>query len=107
MRISVNVLGIEANDVEQLANAIHALLGRTDAMDDHGLGNNLADRHTRIERCIRILEDELHVAAHILELGLVHLGDIFALKVHLAGRRRVEVHDGAAGGGLTATGFAH
>ena len=107
MRVAVDMLRIETDDIEQLSNALDALLGRTDTVDHHGLGDDLADGHTRIEGRVGILEDELHVAAHGLELFLVHLGNVFALEVHLAGGRRIEIHDGAASGGLAATGLAY
>ena len=74
-------------------------------MDRHGLGDDLADGHARVEGRIGILEDELHLAAHVLDLMLVHLGDIAALEEHLAGGGLGEPHDGTAGGGLAAAGL--
>ena len=76
-------------------------------MNGHGLGNDLADGHTRIQRSIGILEDELHLATHVLDLMLAHLGNIFALEEHLTGGRLGQTHDGAARGGLTATRLAN
>ena len=105
VRVAVDVLGIEADHVKQLANALDTLLGSADAVNDHRLGDDLTDGHTGVQGCIGILEDELHLSAHGLELLLVHLGDVATLEVNLAGGRRIEVHDGATGGGLTATGL--
>ena len=106
VRIAVDVLGVQADDVQQLADALNALLLGTHAMNGHGLGDDLAYGHTRIERSIGVLEDELHLATHVLDLMLAHLGNIFALEEHLTCRRLGQAHDGAARGGLTATRLA-
>ena len=100
------MLGIQTDDVQQLADALDTLLLGTHAMNGHGLGDDLADGHTGIERSIGILEDELHLATHILDLVLAHLGNVFALEEHFACRRLGQTHDGAARGGLTATRLA-
>ena len=107
MRIAVDVLGVQSNDVEKLADALNALLLGTHAMNGHGLGDNLSDGHTRVERSIRILEDKLHLATHVLDLMLAHLGNIFALEEHLTGGRLGQTHDGAARRGLAATRLAN
>ena len=103
MRIAVNVLGVQSDDVQQLADTLNALLLGAHAVNGHGLGDNLADGHTRVERSIRILEDKLHLATHVLDLMLAHLGNIFTLEEHLTGGRLGQAHDGAARRGLTAT----
>ena len=106
MRIAVNVLGVQSDNVEKLADTLNALLLGAHAVNGHGLGDDLTDSHTRIERSIRILEDELHLATHILDLMLAHLGNIFTLEEHLTGGRLGQAHDGATRRGLTATGLA-
>ena len=103
MRIAVNVLRVQSNDVEKLADTLNALLFGAHAVNGHGLGHDLADGHTRIERSIRILEDELHLATHVLDLMFAHLGNIFALEEHLTGGRLGQTHNGTARRGLTAT----
>ena len=106
MRIAVDVLGIQTDDVQQLADALDTLLLGTYAMNGHGLGDDLADGHTRVERSIGVLKDELHLATHVLDLMLAHFGNVFALEEHFACRRLSQAHDGAARGGLTATRLA-
>ena len=101
------MLGVQTDDVQQLADALDALLLGAHAVNGHGLGDDLTNRHTRIQRSIGILENELHLAAHVLDLMLAHLRNVFALEEHLAGRRLGEAHDGAARRGLTATGLAN
>ena len=44
------------------------------------LGNDLADRHTRIEAGQRVLEDHLHVTAQALPVGRAAATDIAPLK---------------------------
>ena len=106
VRIAVDVLGVQTDDVQQLADALDTLFLCTHAMNGHGLRNNFADGHTRVERSIGVLEDELHLATHILDLVLAHLGNVFALEEHFACRRLGQAHDGAARRGLTATRLA-
>ena len=102
VRIAVDVLGVQTDDVQQLTDTLNALLLGAHAMNSHGLGDDLADGHTRIERSIGVLEDELHLTTHVLDLMLAHLGNVFALEEHLTCRRLGQAHDGAARGGLTA-----
>ena len=106
VRIAVDVLGVQTDDVQQLADTLNTLLLGAHAVNGHGLGDDLANGHTRVQRSIRILEDKLHLATHVLDLMLAHLGNVFALEEHFAGRRLGEAHDGTARGGLTATGLA-
>ena len=106
VRIAVDVLGVQTDDVQQLADTLDTLFLGAHAMNGHGLRDNLADGHTRIQRSIGVLEDELHLATHILDLVLAHLGNVFALEEHFACRRLGQAHDGAARGGLTATRLA-
>ena len=72
MRIAVDMLGVETNHVKQLANALKTLFLGANAMDGHGLRNDLANGHARVQARVRILEDELHIATHILELFFTH-----------------------------------
>ena len=103
MRITVDVLGVQSDNVEKLADALNAFLLGAHAVNGHGLGDDLTDGHTRVERSIRILEDKLHLATHVLDLMLAHLGNIFTLEEHLTGGRLGQAHDGATRRGLTAT----
>ena len=97
------MLGVQSDNVEKLADTLNALLLGAHAVNGHGLGDDLADGHAGIQRSIRILEDKLHLATHVLDLMLAHLGNIFTLEEHLTGGRLGQAHDGTARGGLTAT----
>ena len=108
MRVAVDVLGVEAHDVEQLTHVVHALgLVAHRAVDDERLGDDLADGHARVQARVGVLEDELHVMAHALELALVHVSHVLALEHHLAVRGVREAHDAAARRGLAAARLAH
>ncbi len=48
MRITVDVLGVQSNDVEKLADALNALLLGAHAVNGHGWRDNLTDGHTRL-----------------------------------------------------------
>ena len=108
MRVAVDVLRVESHHVQEAADVLLALLGvRHDVVDDERLRNDLSDGHAGVQGRIGVLEDELHVAAHLLELLLAHLRDVLALEEHRAAGGTGEVHDAAARGGLAAAGLSH
>ena len=90
MRIAISKIRIEAADRQKLAHP-----RRTpprivlDGMHLHRLGNDVADLHARIERAVRILEDDLDAAPKCPELLVLELGEVDAV-----------IEDGALGGGF-------
>ena len=54
--------------------------GKTKRLD--GLGDDLSDRHARVERGIRILKDHLHVLARAAQLGAGQLRDVDVAEHH-------------------------
>src|SRR5258708_33743195 len=70
------------------------------------LTDDVSDRHARVQRRVRVLEDHLHPAAHVGHLLAAELGELDAVELHLAGGRIVELEDRAAGRGFTAAGLA-
>ncbi len=74
--------------------------------DGQRLGDDVADRHARIERGDRILEDDLHVAARGAHLLVGKIEKIAALPQDAAFLRFQQPQDGAAERGLAAAGFA-
>src|SRR5258708_39663688 len=70
------------------------------------LTDDVSDRHARVQRRVRVLEDHLHPAAHLAHLLAAELRVLDAVELHLAGGRLVELEDRAAGRGLTAAGLA-
>ena len=69
--------------------------------------DGLADRHTGVQRGKGVLENDLHIPAHVLHLRLVKGQHVLALEVHMAGCGLVQAEDGAAHGGFSAAGLAH
>ncbi len=67
--IPVDVLGVEADDVEQLLGALAALPRRANAMDQQRLGDDLTDGHAGVQRRVGVLEDDLDFSAEGLEVG--------------------------------------
>jgi hypothetical protein len=51
------------------------------------LADDVAHPHTRVERSIGVLKNDLHLASHIAQLALGELQQIPALKDHLAAGR--------------------
>ena len=63
MRIAVAVLGLQPDPVEQLGDPPLDPAPLAPAVDQQRLADDLADRHARVERGVRVLEDHLHLAA--------------------------------------------
>ena len=70
VREAVHVGGRQLHQVEQLAHPPPALLERAHAVDQQRLGDDVGDRHARVERRERVLEDHLHLAPQRPQLGL-------------------------------------
>ena len=78
--VALGVLRREAHLRQQLGHALAPLRLRQDVGVDHpGLGDDLVDRHARIERLRRILEHHLDLAAHGVELARRHREEVAAL----------------------------
>ena len=60
----------------------------------------------RVERSIRVLEHVLHLPADVAQPVAREAADRLPVEHDAASRRRHETHDGAAGRGLAAAGFA-
>jgi hypothetical protein len=56
------------------------------AVDGQALADDGAHRHARVQRGVRVLEDDLHVARQRTQLVLAHGRDVAALEPHLARR---------------------
>lgn len=76
-------------------------------MDVHGLPDDLAHRHTGIQRGIGVLEDHLHIAPEVLHFAAGEFGDILAHELDLALGGLIDLHQGAAQGALAAAGFTY
>ena len=99
-------VGEEPDHLQQLGDAIGDLRLGQDAVHADRLGDDLADRHARIERGIGVLEDHLHLLAHGDHLLAVERREVHALEADLARGRVVEAQHQAAEGGFSAAGLA-
>src|SRR3546814_3923291 len=82
-------------------------LVRLDSVDAHRLGDDLADLHARIQRAVRILEDDLDLLAKQVQALAVEVRELHAVDDVLAGGLLLELQDAAAGRRLAAAGLAH
>src|SRR5262249_9841608 len=77
-----------------------------EVVDRERLADDLSDGEPRVERGIRVLEDDLHLAAHAPQLGVGEPAQVLALEANRAGRWSFEVEDGPAGRALAAAALA-
>ena len=63
-------------------------------------------RHARIERCVRILVDHLHLLAIREHLRRIEFGDVFTANLDATGRRFQQLQQGATHRRLATTAFA-
>ena len=107
VRVAVVVLGVQADLLHQLLDRAAPLdVALVELVDRERLGDDRADAEARVERGVRVLEDDLHLAAHRLQLGALRVGDLLAVELDRA-RGRVEEPDHEAGDrALPAAGLA-
>ena len=69
-------------------------------MDEQRLGQELLDPHAGVQGCVRILEDDLHVASQPPQLALVAGAYIATVELDLTGGRLDQTQDAARERGL-------
>ena len=69
VREAVRVLWREADGAQQLVDALLALVAALVAVDTERLADDVAHGHARVQRCVRILKDDLHLAPHVAHLA--------------------------------------
>ena len=82
VRVAVDVLGVEADHVQQVLRPRLAVALRRDlGVDLERLADDVADRHARVERGVRVLEHHLDVAAQLPAASRPDSGgDVLALE---------------------------
>src|SRR5262249_8101326 len=75
-------------------------------VDREPFANDRSDRHARIQRRERILENHLDPSAELPHLARAQLGELDAVELDRSGRRLDQAKNHAACRGLAATGFA-
>ena len=76
MRIAAELATVEADQLHQLAHHLAAIGLVAHFMDDQRLDQDVVDRHARIERAERVLEDELQLGAEAVELVAFQRHDV-------------------------------
>ena len=106
VRITLAILRLQSDLLQQLRDPLLALRAVRRAVNDQRLSHDRADRHARIERRIRILKDDLHVAPHPPHAAGVELADVGAVEVDRPRRRLDQSQDAAADRRLSRSRFA-
>ena len=108
VRIAPRMVGPQPYQLEQLRHARRSLLLVADqAMQPQRLAQHGTDSHARIERGVRVLEDDLQAAAARAHLVGVERQQVLALEAHGAFRRLDQPQHQPADGRLAAARLAH
>ena len=79
--VTIDVLGVEPHQVEQLLDPFAALVAWHDVgVDEERLTDDVTDRLAWIQRGVRVLEDDLDVAAQLAHLRTLGVGDVLAVE---------------------------
>ena len=97
---------LEPHDIHHLAHALAPFGAVADPVDAQALADAVADGRARIERCIRILEDDLHPPAVVAQRRAAQLRDVVPIEHDLAGGRLDEAEQEPSDGRLSASGLA-
>src|SRR6202521_387937 len=105
MRVAIGEVRIESDDPQQLLHALLLFTAARQIVNLEWLADDAADRHARVQARVWVLEDHLHLAAHLAQLPATPRGQVFAEEVHGAARRLVELQDRPTRRALAAPGF--
>ena len=107
MRVPAEGLGPESDGRQQLRDTVVARLALQSLVDRQRLADAARDRRPRVERRVRVLEDDLHVAPDVAQLLRVERDDVAAHELDAATRRVDEPEHDAGDGRLARTALAH
>src|SRR6266446_8474077 len=108
VRIASHMIRLQADGLQQIHHTLFKLPpGFRQPVNDQGFANDRADVHARIERCIRVLKDNLDVAAQDAKLACLQRSDILAFKMDLAPGRFDQAKHATPGGRFTTAGCAN
>ena len=93
--------------VKQVCNSFCFFFFAEMEMNVHSLGNNFTDCHTRVQRCIWVLENDLNILFELQKVLAFEGGDILTVKNNFTGCWLVELDHGTAAGGFSAAGLAY
>src|SRR5579859_1895793 len=108
VRVAVSEVRIEADNAEQLLDALLFLLALfRQTVDLERFGDQVSDRHACIQAGVRVLEDHLHLAPLLAHGFGAQPGQVLAEEVDPASGWLVELEDGPAGGAFAASGLTY
>ncbi len=106
VREAVGEVRVQAHRLEQVLDALLLLLAAGQLVDGQGLADDAADRHTRVQARVGVLEDHLHFPAEAAKLTALHLRQVGAFEIDLPGSRAGQLEDCLPGRALAAPRFA-
>ena len=106
VRVAVPELLAQPDRVEQLRHARFQLRAAGDAVEPDRLADDLATGHARVERGVRILEDDVHATAEGPQLAPREVRDVLAVEPDRPVRRLEQPVDAVADGRLAAARLA-
>ncbi len=107
MRIAACVERAESDNLQQLIDAVlDVVLRCAELVDFKNFGQHSANGDARIERAVGVLENNLHVAAHLAQTLAGHLRDFLTLELDRSRGRFDEAKNRAACGRLAAARLA-
>ncbi len=106
VRVAVDEVGVEADHLEQPLDALPARAAVADPVHDERLADDVADGHPRVERGVRVLKDDLHLAPHLAELFALQLRQFAAEEIDRALGRLQELEHAVARRRLAGAGLA-
>ena len=104
---AVSVLGAQAHCAEELPDTPLTFAAPVEAMNAERLGDDLANGHPRVQRRVRVLEDDLDVTSYGPHLSALVCGDVRPVENDPPGSRLDQLDERASKGRLPAAGLAH
>jgi len=105
VRVAVAVLGIESTSAR--SSRTFAFLSPPHSVDHQGLGDDRRDRHARVERRVRVLENDLHALAIPAQIAIGDRQQIDAVELDRARRGLDEAQHAATDRRLARTRLPH
>src|SRR5262249_11537345 len=105
VRVAARVVRRQPDLLEEARDPRALLRTAREAMDLDSLGDDAADPHARVERSVRVLEDDLHLAPQAPELAPREIGEPPAVEHDLARARLDEAEQKASERRLAAARF--
>ena len=94
------MIRLQSDEPQQLLHPNVGILAVRDVVDLERFADDRADRHARVQRCIRVLKDDLHLLAERAQIVVGQSDELPALERDAAFGRFGKPQDDAAGGRL-------